>query len=155
MAPRLPRRSVPGSQSTERVSNASIVHSRVALALHQLLLRTAVSKPLIVKFVEAVKAEGGKVGTVGFCWGGRYSILLVSDNDYPKLDAAVANHPSFLAVPDEVKAVSGPVLIQVGDSDAMMPIDQVNTAKEIFAGKQNAEVTVFPGAVHGFSVGLR
>jgi len=114
--------------------------------------REAVSKPLIVKFVEAVKAEGGKVGTVGFCWDGRYSILLVSDNDYPKLDAAVANHPSFLAVPDEVKAVSGPVLIQVGDSDAMMPIDQVNTAKEIFAGKQNAEVTVFPGAVHGFSV---
>ena len=66
----------------------------------------------------------------------------------------MANHPTFLAVPDEVKAVSGPVLIQVGDSDAMMPIDQVNTAKEIFASKQNAEVTVFPGAVHGFSVGL-
>lgn len=57
-------------------------------------------------------------------------------------------------MPDEIKAVSGPVLIQVGDSDAMMPIDQVNTAKEIFTGKSNAEVTVFPGAVHGFSVGL-
>lgn len=114
--------------------------------------REAVTKPILVKFIEAVKAEGGKIGTVGFCWGGRYSILLCSDNDYPHLDAAVANHPSFLAVPDEVKAVNKPVLIQVGDSDAMMPMDQVNQAKEIFSGKSNAEVSVFPGAVHGFSV---
>jgi len=114
--------------------------------------REAVTKPILIKFVEAVKAQGGKVGTVGFCWGGRYSILLCSDNDYPHLDAAVANHPSFLAVPDEVKAVNKPVLIQVGDSDSMMPMDQVNQAKEIFSGKSNCEVSVFPGAVHGFSV---
>lgn len=114
--------------------------------------REAVTKPILIKFIEAVKAEGGKVGTVGFCWGGRYSILLCSDNDYPSLDAAVANHPSFLSVPDEVKAVNKPVLIQVGDSDAMLSADQAKECKEIFSGKADSEVTIFPGAVHGFTV---
>lgn len=80
-------------------------------------MNTAVSRPLIEKFVKEIQADSSvkKIGTVGFCWGGRYSMLLVSDNDYPTLDAAVANHPSFLAVPDEVKAVSKPTLIQIGD----------------------------------------
>lgn len=76
-------------------------------------------------------------------------MLLVSDNDYPTLDAAVANHPSFLSVPDEVKAVTKPTLIQIGDSDAMMGIDQVKQSEEIFSGKSNCEVKVFPGAAHG------
>lgn len=76
-------------------------------------------------------------------------MLLVSDNDYPTLDAAVANHPSFLAVPDEVKAVTKPTLIQVGDSDAMMGMEQVKQSEEIFSGKSNCEVKVFPGAAHG------
>ncbi|KAK9898962.1 alpha/beta-hydrolase [Cystobasidium minutum MCA 4210] len=116
--------------------------------------REAVTRPLLEKFVKEIQADSEvkKVGTVGFCWGGRYSILLVSDNDYPKVDAAVANHPSFLAVPDEVNAVSGPTLIQVGDEDAMMSMDQVKQSQEIFSGKSNAEVKVFPGAAHGFTV---
>jgi dienelactone hydrolase len=79
--------------------------------------RTAVSRPPIEKFVKEIQAdpEVKKVGAVGFCWGGRYALLLVADNDYPTIDAAVANHPSFLAVPDEVKIVSKPAIIQVGD----------------------------------------
>jgi len=117
--------------------------------------REAVVKPLIVKFVEAIKAdpEVKKIGSVGFCWGGRFSILLCdSSNDYPTTDAGVANHPSFLAVPDEVKPVDRPCLIQVGDEDAMMSKDQIEQTKSAWQGKQNAEVSVFPGAVHGFTV---
>lgn len=49
-------------------------------------------------------------------------MLLVSEgNGYPVLDAAVANHPSFLAVPDEVKAVTKPTLIQIGDKVYSLP----------------------------------
>lgn len=31
----------------------------------------------------------------------------------------------------------------------MMSIDQIKQTQEIFAGKSNAEVTIFPGAAHG------
>jgi len=116
--------------------------------------REAVVKPLIQSFVNTVKSDSqvGKVGSVGFCWGGRYTILLGSENDYPSLDAGVANHPSFLAVPDEVKPVNKPMLIQVGDADQMMSMEQVEETKKIWAGKTNAEVIVYPDATHGFSV---
>lgn len=113
-----------------------------------------VSKPIIEKFIAAVRADSGvsKIGSVGFCWGGHYTILLSSSNDYPHLDAGVANHPSMLKVPDEITLVNKPVLVQVGDSDGQMPIEQVKETQKLFAGKKDAEVIVYPGAVHGFTI---
>lgn len=115
--------------------------------------REAISKPIIEKFVSSIRNETShvKIGTVGFCWGGRYAILMASDNDYPHLDCSIANHPAFLSVPDELKVVNKPVLIQVGDADAMMPVAQVEEAQKIFQDKTNAQVAVYPGAVHGFA----
>ncbi|KAL7008003.1 hypothetical protein EMMF5_002652 [Cystobasidiomycetes sp. EMM_F5] len=168
----------------------------------------AVSKPILVKFVEAIKAQSGvgkiasvriigitrgmtwinrpdmhtyllSVVQVGFCWGGRYTLLLCSDAEgYPSLDAGVANHPSFVSVPDEFKAVNKPVLVQIGDKvchdpkvsieteqrltlrtnvsltlwdakDAMLSVDQIQQARDAFKDKPDAEVSLFPGAVHG------
>ena len=74
-------------------------HSTFALMYGTLTIITSdVTKPIIEKFIAAVRADSGvsKIGSVGFCWGGRYTILLSSSNDYPHLDAGVANHPSML-----------------------------------------------------------
>jgi dienelactone hydrolase len=68
------------------------------------------------------------------------------------VDACVACHPSFLKIPEEVAVVEKPTLMLVGDADQMLPMQEVKSIQEIFAGKQNCFVEVFQGQVHGFAV---
>jgi len=48
--------------------------------------------------------------------------------------------------------VNKPVLINIGDGDQMIDTKGTETAKEIFSKKKDAEVIVYTGAVHGFTV---
>jgi len=116
--------------------------------------REAVSRPIIESYVRAVRSdpEIGKIGTVGFCWGGRFSFLLASDNDYPDVDASVANHPSMLSLPKEAEQINKPILVQVGDIDNMLNLKGIATVKKAFEGKKDATVDVVPNAKHGFAV---
>lgn len=116
--------------------------------------REAVSKPILQKFMKAVKAdpEIGKIGSVGFCWGGRYSFLLASENDYEDVDCSVANHPSQLVLPKEAQTVNKPLLMQVGDVDMMLSMAKIKIVQEALKGKPGCDVIVIPGAKHGFAV---
>jgi dienelactone hydrolase len=116
--------------------------------------REAVSLPLIQKFVTHIRSSTSpsKLGAVGFCWGGRYAILLTHEGADPYVDAAVANHPSFLSMPTEIEKISRPVDIEVGDSDDIMKMPDVEKTKEIFKGKEGCEIEVYEDQVHGFTV---
>ena len=116
--------------------------------------REAVSLPLIQKFVKHLRSDPAhkKIGAVGFCWGGRYAILLTHEGADPYVDAAVALHPSFLSIPDEIEKIAKPVSIQVGDSDDIMKMPDVEKTKEIFQKKPQCEIEVHEDQVHGFSV---
>lgn len=84
----------------------------------------------------------------GFCWGGRYSFLLSSNNDYVDVDASVANHPSLLSLPKEAEQVNKPILVQVGDIDDQLSLKGIATIKKAFASKKDATIDVFPNAKH-------
>jgi dienelactone hydrolase len=116
--------------------------------------REAVSLPLIQKFVSHLRSDPShkKIGAVGFCWGGRYAILLAHEGADPYVDAAVALHPSFLSMPDEIEKIGKPVSIEVGDSDDIMKMPDVEKTKEIFKNKPQCEIEVYEDQVHGFSV---
>jgi len=116
--------------------------------------REAVSLPLIQKFVSHLRSDPShkKIGAVGFCWGGRYAILLAHEGADPYVDAAVALHPSFLSMPDEIEKIGKPVSIQVGDSDDIMKMPDVEKTREIFKNKPQCEIEVYEDQVHGFSV---
>lgn len=110
--------------------------------------------PLMQKFLSHLRADPShkKIGAVGFCWGGRYAILLTHTDANPAVDVAVALHPSFLSLPGEVEKIARPVAVEVGDSDDIIKIQDVETIKEIFAGKEGCEVEVYEDQVHGFSI---
>ena len=80
--------------------------------------REAVTKPLIDSFIKSVRSVPGtgKVGAIGFCWGGRYAIL----EAHGEVDAAYACHPSLVAVPGDFEPVTKPLSLAVGDKDSLL-----------------------------------
>ena len=97
-------------------------------------------------------APGGgakKVGVIGFCMGGRLSLLASLDKG--PFDATVICYGSPETNPDRLKTLRGPVLGIFGGADRGLGADQTEalTAGLKKAGKKG-EVITYPGAQHGF-----
>jgi len=114
--------------------------------------REGVSKPLISSFISAIKAIPGtsKIGTLGFCWGGRYAILTA----HGEVDAAYACHPSLVSIPADFEPVTKPLSIAVGDKDGMLDTDSIGKIQDILAKKTTVphELRIYEDQVHGFSL---
>ncbi len=96
-------------------------------------------------------AGGGakRVGVIGFCMGGRLSLL--SSLDKGPFDATVICYGSPETSPTRLKTLRGPVLGIYGGADRGLGAEQTDalTAGLKKAGKKG-EVIVYPGAQHGF-----
>jgi dienelactone hydrolase len=114
--------------------------------------REAVSKPLISSFISAIRATPGtgKVGAIGFCWGGRYAILAA----HGEVDAAYACHPSLISVPGDFEDVSKPLSLAVGEKDSLLDKDSVGKIQDVLAKKTDLphELRIYEDQVHGFSL---
>ncbi|HEX4766607.1 MAG TPA: dienelactone hydrolase family protein [Lichenihabitans sp.] len=112
------------------------------------------------------KADTGRLGTIGFCWGGRM-VWLFAEHD-PKLKAAVAFYgilggaasptTSIKAVnPIEFGAkVTVPVLGLYGGQDSNIPGDLIARMRtELKQGGHGGEIVVYPDAPHGFFADYR
>jgi carboxymethylenebutenolidase len=99
-------------------------------------------------YVRSLPAANGRVGTVGFCWGGHQSFQYAADQ--PDLGAAVVFYGSAPEPLEKIAGIGAPVLGLYGGDDnrinAGIPaVDSAMTA----AGKRY-EKEIFPGAGHGF-----
>lgn len=137
----------------DKTKNTAIVTTTLSPWL--LRHREGISKPLVDDFVKAVRAVPGtgKVGAVGFCWGGRYAILQAHAGD-ASVDAVVACHPSLVAVPGDFEPVVKPISLAVGDADSLLDNDSVGKIQDILAKKTDIphELRVYKDAVHGFAL---
>lgn len=114
--------------------------------------REAVSRPLISSFISAVKAipGTGKIGTTGFCWGGRYAILTA----HGEVDAAYACHPSLVAIPGDFDPVTKPLSLAVGTKDSLLDTNSIGKIQDIMAKKTGVphELCIYDDQIHGFAL---
>ena len=114
--------------------------------------REGVSKPIIDGFINTVKyiPSTNKIGAIGFCWGGRYAILAA----HGQVDAAVAFHPSLVAVPTDLNDVSKPLSIGHGDHDSLVSNSDADKMKEVLDSKKDVptQFEVYKDQIHGFAL---
>ncbi|KAI4187852.1 MAG: hypothetical protein LQ348_004014 [Seirophora lacunosa] len=148
---------------SEKASNAASVP--ITLGPWLLRHREAVSAPLIDGFVNALRTlpGTGKIGAVGFCWGGRYAILqargpkITEPGDVGGCDAAFAAHPSLLDVPGDLEAVARPLGLALGTEDSLLDGQAREGIKAVLHRKRQdvgleCEVREYEGQVHGFAL---
>lgn len=113
----------------------------------------ALPDPGVLQDIQAAvvhAASAGKVGIVGYCWGGLLtwrSAALVKG-----LSAAVPYYGGGMTMPDEIaRQPQVPVMVHFGDNDHWIPMDSVEAFK-----KAHPEVEVHVYACgHGFNCDQR
>ena len=95
-------------------------------------------------------AQAGKVGIVGYCWGGLLTWRAACTLD--GLSAAVPYYGGGMTTPDEIaRQPKVPVLAHFGDQDHWIPLDSVEAFKR---AHPEVEVHVY-NANHGFNCDQR
>ena len=119
-------------------------------------LKTAVEalpSPGVMQDIQAAiqhAAQGGKVGIVGYCWGGLLSWRSACTLD--GLSAAVTYYGGGMTTPDEsARRPKVPVLSHFGDQDHWIPLDSVEAFRK---AHPEVEVHVY-AANHGFNCDQR
>ena len=94
-------------------------------------------------------ADPGRVGIVGFCFGGRSSILYSLHN--PTLQATAVFYGDPVTDPTRLAKLEGPVLGIFGGADASIPLDNVKAFERalVEAGVEST-VTIYPDQPHAF-----
>ena len=118
----------------------------------------SVIKPKVVSFHEALRSDPEtkylKIGSAGFCWGGKHTILLSQEPNL--IDVGFTAHPSNVKFPEDWDKVQKPLSIAIGDVDLAIKIELVNDIKALLEGERKPkgqnEVVVYPEAKHGFAV---
>jgi carboxymethylenebutenolidase len=91
----------------------------------------------------------GKVGSLGYCIGGKLAFLLACQAD---ADANAAYYGVNLqAALDEARNITKPLLLHIAENDQFVPPSAQRQIKEGL--KTNPQVTIYsyPGADHGFA----
>ena len=89
-----------------------------------------------------------KIGFVGFCWGGRFSISLNH-----LFDASVACHPSLVRFPAELAGIKGPFSLAAAAGDKQYNAARAKETEKILRerGMKDVEVKVYEGVHHGWT----
>ncbi len=101
-----------------------------------------------VAAVAAALGPSGKVGVVGYCWGGSVTWLAACRLDVACAVGYYGRH--IIQFNDEQPRC--PVILHFGETDAMIPMDDVDTIR---AAHADVPVHVYGDAGHGFNCDRR
>ncbi len=91
----------------------------------------------------------GKVGTVGYCLGGKLAYLMAARSD---ANCNVSYYGVGLdALLDEAKAIQNPLLMHIAEKDKFVPPEAQAKVKAALAGHSQVTVHSYPGVDHAFA----
>ena len=96
----------------------------------------------------AIPAGNGRLGSVGFCWGGGASFAYALDQ--PELNAAVAYYGTSPAEDADYGRVNAPVLGLYGEDDERVNSTIPRAEDAMAGGGKSYEPIIYDGAGHGF-----
>lgn len=112
-----------------------------------------------MEFLRDGEDSNGKVGIVGYCWGGRVAMLY--DAHAPTLDAAIAYYGRIVGEPtpaqphsplDLAAQMHAPLLGHFGVEDtSITPAHAAQLRKALEAARKTAEIYVYANAGHAFN----
>jgi carboxymethylenebutenolidase len=98
--------------------------------------------------VKKLAQYNGRAAAMGFCYGGPYAILGPKRLGYA---AGISCHGTQLGdYIGELEGVSQPICILWGDQDHAAPPKVQQAYRELAERKDNLEVHIFPGVLHGY-----
>lgn len=101
----------------------------------------------VVDYLEGQPGIEGRIGVVGFCFGGSYSFALAAAE--PRIRAAVPFYGSPPAAAD-VAAITCPILAFYGDQDANLMASLPGVTEAMASAGVDFEAKVYAGARHAF-----
>ena len=105
----------------------------------------------LVKAVDYLNSQSfvqnGKIGSVGFCFGGGMSINLAC---HAKLSACVVFYGENPTPIDLVRNIEGPVLGLYGGEDERIDATLDQLVRAMVQYKKDFEMRIYPGAAHAF-----
>jgi carboxymethylenebutenolidase len=103
--------------------------------------------------LRALPEVSGQVAAIGYCFGGRLAYLAAAEGT---VDLGVAYYGGGIQNQlDRADSIKVPMQFHYGELDAHIPVSAVGEVRERFAGRNDAEVHVYPNADHGFNCGER
>lgn len=91
----------------------------------------------------------GRLAAIGFCAGGELAFLAATRYG---AEAVAGFHATRVHTHlDELARAKGAISLHYGDSDSLVPMNEVDEVRAALAGRSNAAVHVYEGAPHGFS----
>ncbi len=91
----------------------------------------------------------GRVGTIGFCLGGKLAYLLAARSD---VDAAVGYYGVGIEqVLDEAIAIRCPMVLHFAELDRFSPAPARAQIAAAFASRKDVEIYLYPGVDHAFN----
>lgn len=92
--------------------------------------------------------SNGKAASMGFCYGGPFAVLGPLRLGY---DAGIGCHSTQMGdFTKEAEQCDKPVCMVWGDKDFAAPPEVLDAYRALAAKKQNLELHVFPGVLHGY-----
>lgn len=102
-----------------------------------------------IRAARARLPDGGKVGVVGFCLGGRLAYMAAARTD---ADAIVGFYPvSLPPLLHEQNAIGKPLILHVAEEDHFVSKEEQAEVRAALSGNPHVTLHSYPGVDHGFA----